>query len=406
VSLHIESLKERALGLWHEPPPEYPRIGSGYSVGQQIQREEQVDCLMQTTEGSVSELRTLPGQRRRDLSAARSRIQKSIVQLLHSFECVIDDEMERSFSEVTDEFIRRAHEFDRELTEEAMYQAARNVLIMNTLQMHLGRKVKLTPSVFAYSMLYPYTDNYLDSIGIGRRAKQDTGTRIRLRLAGISMTPRSHYERMIDRLVRMIEGEFDRRKYPSVFESLLAIHDAQSRSLKQQSRNRQLSDIELLDISFEKGGTSVLADGCLVAGKPAREEIGFFFQFGVLLQLIDDLQDVEEDLSHNQWTLVGATAQAGYLDDCTNRLIRFVPTVLEVAPLEQGQLRQLIERSCRLLILEAAACNPFRYSSGYLSVLEHQSPVRFDYLRSVKRRLREKSSAHPARTGILLGRAG
>jgi hypothetical protein len=255
-------------------------------------------------------------------------------------------------------------------------------------------------------MLYPYTDNYLDSVEIGRREKQDTNARIQRRLAGIRITPRSNREEMINRLVGMIEGEFDRDLHPLVYDSLLGIHSAQCRSVEQQSGNHGLSPDELFDISIEKGGTSVLADGCLVSGTAGREDLEFFFQFGVLLQLIDDLQDVQEDLSNNQRTMVGLMAQAGTIDEYTNRLLAFIATVLDSAPFKQERLRQLIERSCRLLVLEAAACNPCNFSQPYLIELEHQSPVQFDYLRAVKKRVREKYDNHPRRPAYVLGWVG
>jgi hypothetical protein len=91
--------------------------------------------------------------------------------MLHSFGCNIGAEMQESLSRVTDEFINEAYEFDPSLTEEAVYQASRNVMIMNTFQMHLGIKVALTPSIFSYSLLYPYTDNYLDAADVDEDCK-------------------------------------------------------------------------------------------------------------------------------------------------------------------------------------------------------------------------------------------
>lgn len=297
--------------------------------------------------------------------------------------------MEQSFSKVTDDFIRQAYDFDPAITEEAVYQASRNVMIMNTFQMHLGKEITLAPSVFAYSMLYPYTDNYLDAVDVDQQTKHDANRRMELRLRGLAGTPRNRNERMIDKLVGMIENEFDRRSYPLVYESLLAIHSAQSRSVAQQGTRCALSWDELLDVSIEKGGTSVLADGYLVAGDLTKEDAEFFFRFGVLLQLIDDLQDLQEDLCLSQRTVVGAEAEAGCLDGFTNRFMSYMARVLEPANQGQQRLYRLIERSCRLLVLEAVASNREFYSADYLLTMEQRSPVRFEYLRAVKRRLRE-----------------
>jgi len=345
---------------------------------------------MNQADNSATAFKATANEKKKRLIAVRGRVQKSIVQLLHSFDCVIDNEMEQSFSSVTDEFIRRAYDFDPTIGEEAVYQASRNVMIMNTFQMHLGKAVTLTPSVFAYSLLYPYTDNYLDAAEIDRQSKDDANNRLQLRLAGVPVTPKNCHERTINSLVGMIEAEFGRNEFPLVYESLLAIQSAQRRSVKQQDAACRLTPEELLDVSFEKGGASVLADGYLVAGCLARDDAEFFFRFGVLLQLIDDLQDIHEDLALGQRTLVGAAAAEGYLDDFTNRLLSYMSSVLEPSAQEQEKLYRLIERSCRLLILEAMASNYEIYSQAYLVTMERRSPVRFDYLRTVKKRLRER----------------
>ena len=51
----------------------------------------------------------------------------------------------------------------RRLRLDDLWQALRNVWIGNNLQMLLRRPVRLTRGLFAYSMLYPVTDNLLDA---------------------------------------------------------------------------------------------------------------------------------------------------------------------------------------------------------------------------------------------------
>jgi len=73
---------------------------------------------------------------------------------------------------ITHQFIRKVREFDNDIKLDKMVQALRNVWIMNILQVLFNIKVEYTPSVFAYSMLYPYTDNYLDNTEISFQDKQ------------------------------------------------------------------------------------------------------------------------------------------------------------------------------------------------------------------------------------------
>jgi hypothetical protein len=66
-------------------------------------------------------------------------------------------------------------------------------------------------------------------------------------------------------------------------------HRAQSKSLQQLCCNPAPHQIDVVGISFEKGGTSVLADGYLVAGSLTAAQPDWIFGFGVLTQLLDDL---------------------------------------------------------------------------------------------------------------------
>jgi len=393
----IQNLKDRSLRLWSETSSEFPDTDVRYSAGQQIQKEKNIDRLMQCMDDSTQVMKTSKDDKNGKSDEAKSQIQNSIIKLLHSFDCPIDDKMEKRFFKTTDDFIKRAYMFDPKISKEAVYQASRNVLIMNTFQMYLGKEITITPSVFAYSMLYPYTDNYVDAVEIDAGTKREANERLALRLMGISANGRNRHERTIHRLIEMIEREFDRNKYPDVFESLLAIHNAQCRSVLQQAGCDANSLDDLLDISVDKGGTSVFADGYLVAGDLSAEDAEFFFHFGVLLQLIDDLQDLKEDSLHSHRTLLGDAAKKEFLDHVTNRLFAFMAKMMRlVHPIrshEQRQIRELIERSCRLLILEAIACNYHYYSDAYLHAIERTSPVRFEYLSRVQKRMKENSPA-------------
>jgi len=375
--------------MWQSLPRAFFFNEQAYSGEDQISKEVELDRLVGDIDASAFEASASPLETKRRLKSVRSRVQKSIVPMLHSFGCNIGPEMQESLSRVTDEFISEAYDFDPSLTEEAVYQASRNVMIMNTFQMHLGIKVALTPSIFAYSLLYPYTDNYLDAADVDEDSKNEANKRLESRLCGFAQAPICRSEEFIDRLVGKIEGEFDRIQYPRVFQSLLAIHRAQVRSVSQQNAVFLPAQNELLDISIEKGGTSVLADGFLVAGDLSDAHMKFFFRFGVVLQLIDDLQDIEEDIAANQRTLVGDAVDCGTLEHFSDRLLSFLTLTLTTGCREERDLYQLIERSCRLLVLESIAANASYYNSAYLEHTERRSPVRFAYLSDLRRRLRQ-----------------
>ena len=62
------------------------------------------------------------------------------------------------FFRITGDFSRCAHVFACGILIDDLYQALRNVWIMMSFQVLFDRTVELTNSVFAYSMLYPFTD--------------------------------------------------------------------------------------------------------------------------------------------------------------------------------------------------------------------------------------------------------
>jgi hypothetical protein len=84
----------------------------------------------------------------------------------------------------TKDFIRKAGEFDKELSQNEIFQALRNVWVMLGLQSFFGKEIKITPSLLAYSLLYPYTDNLIDSPTISKSEKLEFCTRFALRLDG------------------------------------------------------------------------------------------------------------------------------------------------------------------------------------------------------------------------------
>ena len=73
------------------------------------------------------------------------------------------------FAELVEEFVRQARQFDPDISAADIYQAGRNAWSMNLMQYLMGVPVEVTPAVLAYSLLYPYSDNYLDDPGIPAR---------------------------------------------------------------------------------------------------------------------------------------------------------------------------------------------------------------------------------------------
>lgn len=343
------------------------------------------------------------------VSCGNGRLFRSLRELGTGILGIPDVLFSKECLDATRSFVPEAQRFDRRITPAALSQGLRNVWVMTCLQLLLGRRPAISPSVFAYSMLYPYTDNHLDQPGASAVEKERSCRRLGARLCGTMIEPSDEREVLVFRLIEMIEREFPRNLFPDVHSSLLAIHLAQWESVFQQGAFPP-TEREALRISVAKGGASVLADGWLISGRLEEDEADFIFGLGVMLQLLDDLQDTIEDSAAGRTTLFTRAAQAGPLDLIAERLRAFITRVLDAgrrpATTETLRIRQTIGRSCRLLIVRAAAESPSLFSEGYLVRAERASPVRLDFIRSrgaEARRLLKRNIGKIGDTALSLG---
>ena len=137
------------------------------------------------------------------------------------------------FIPVGTELARWTRRFDPAMTKTEIVQACRNAWTACGLQPLLGRTTELTPSILAYSLMYPYSDNYIDRADIPAAAKSEFSARFRERLRGDGPPP---LERTRGRAVdagRYGRGGVSAPPLPAGLRSMLAIHAAQERSIAQ-----------------------------------------------------------------------------------------------------------------------------------------------------------------------------
>jgi len=368
----------------------------GWESGQRFSREEQ----KRREKGYDDGLRAVEREARKNPRTRAERLgaQRRVVEVFPGFAAVALGLEGDAVALLTDGFLpvgtqlaRWARRFDPELTTQDLIQACRNAWTACGLQPLMGKAMRLTPSIVGYSLLYPYSDNYLDHLGISKAEKLEFSARFRERLRGNGAAARNRHEAAVWAMVELVEEEFPREEFPRVYECLLGIHQAQELSLAQVKGNLRFDERELLRISCAKGGTSVLADACLVRGWMTEEESLLGFEWGVLLQLGDDLQDVGEDLRHGAATLFTQAARRGErLDGLVMQLLNLSDRVagrMEGMPGGTAALKELLRMSWRNLILMAVAGAREFFSRGLLAELEESSPFRFDFLRSRQKRL-------------------
>jgi len=375
-----EDLVREALAEWEECSLGLPPFPETFSAAEQAAREARLEEFIKSVESD----RRRPPRSKSGRNALRERVTLAFERFAKAGLGLQDEHlallMDGGFSAIGTQMARQARRFDPSISPADIFQATRNAWTAAGLQVLLGREMRLTPAIFAYSMLYPYTDNYLDDAGVPSEEKRTFNARIKRRLSGEMIASNRAGEATLWRLFEVIESQYPRAEWPQVYESLLAIHQAQGNSLRQRASPPSLHGPGILKLSFEKGGASVLADGHLAAGSLSHEEAQFVFAWGALLQLVDDLQDLRPDRREGALTIFTHAAGRVPLDELTTRTLNFGRRVMrrmDQLPVRCQALKQMIQKSyTSLLIWSAGECCEL-YSREYLAELETHSPFRF-----------------------------
>jgi len=416
----VEREVARTAAAWHAcarlPLPPATR----YTPADQRRREAEYDRAMHTIERESDAVKHTRAGR----LAARERIlavfsQFATVALGLPTDAV--DLITGVFLPAGAEFARRSRQFDPELTMASIIQACRNAWTVCGLQPLLGEPAGITPSIVGYSLLYPYTDNYLDAAGTSPAAKREFCMRFRQRLRGETLTPAGAHERAVWALFEMVEGQYPRANNPQVFDSMLAIHQAQEESIAQLTKKSAGLNLprslrhgwirllrprlegapaagRILAISCAKGGTSVLADACLARGWVTAQESRLVFDWGALLQFGDDLQDVREDLRQGSATLfTRAIAEGLPLDALVRQLLNFSERVgAEMDEFAHGSpvLKNLLRTSWRSLIVGAIANEREFFTPEFVREIEVTAQFRFSFLAARHKRVSRRNGLY------------
>lgn len=401
VNTMIEKMKNKYMKLWWNTDKCFPVLGEEIGIKEKILREKHMNQFL---DDLFSHLKQCPESKEQ-----RANWKNTLWTMIKTFghhsgftEEEINGDFSKSLSIITNAFICEVKEFDHDIKLDKMVQALRNIWIMNILQVLFNIKVEYTPSVFAYSMLYPYTDNYLDNPEISFQDKEDLNKKFRLRLAGEKIESSNAYEEALFNFVGIIEGQYSRTCYKELYESLLCIHEAQCNSIAQQHVMTSPYERDVLGIATEKGGASVLADAYLVNGNLTGAQADFVFAFGALLQFCDDLQDVKEDLNNGDMTIFSVTSEKWPLDSITNALFDFSNKIMDDSYEESNKMKAFIKKNLVFLIYEAISQNHNRYSKEYIKKIEKQFPFRMNYTRKLYKKIRNKYSSFESIHGYLI----
>jgi hypothetical protein len=397
----------RLIEWWREADPAPPRYLPVHSPREQARREAHLDRYVDAVE---AELRATP-RTGPEQAAAEERLSSAFRvfarEALDFEERHLDLLLEGGFTGTGREMARAARLFDPSISTGDIFQASRNAWTANGLQLLLGLPARLTPSIFGYSMLYPCTDNFLDQPSVSTAEKHAFNQRFGARLSGEDLPPAGRHEEQAWALVSLIESQYGRLEFPEVFASLSAIQRAQVRSLE---LHRAAGEEDILEIGFEKGGASVLADAWLAGGTLTRQEAGFAFAWGVALQLGDDLQDVAADSRDGIRTVFTEAAAREPLDRVTSRCFGFGARVLQgldrIGAAAPVAIKELIRTSFFMLLTGAVGDARRLYSGAYVRDLERRSPFTFAFLEDRRRRFTRRRGILERLAGALACDAG
>jgi hypothetical protein len=291
----------------------------------------------------------------------------------------MDREETDAFVTELKEFLRKVRSFSPELALADIGQAIRNYIVyMMFKKLHLI-DTGFDLAGFGYSMLYPFTDNYIDNNSLSATDKIAFNRMIRDKIESRMVSPRSEHQKKTCRLLQYIGDLYPVNHDTPVSQLLLMMLDAQETSIRQQNRELPLTFQECLDISVYKGGISVLLDRVFVHKECTHEDIIFYLDFGFFLQLVDDLQDIREDSDLGASSIFTIDLRNSHEELTVNKLLHFLHKIMEGYTSENERLKQFLLMNSYLLIYSSVIRSKEFFSKEYLTELEQYLPVTCTY---------------------------
>lgn len=297
---------------------------------------------------------------------------------------VMDANIIDSFQIELMEFLRHVRIFAPELSFEGIGQATRNYIVYAMFKQMNDLKYGFNIACFGYSMLYPFTDNYIDSNQFSDSEKAEYNQIIRDKINGKMVHPNSDHQRKTCELLEAIESAYDRDCDSTIFALLTMILDAQKDSMRQQNAETRLTLDERLNISLYKGGVSVLIDQYFAKNEFSEEELNFYLSFGFFLQLVDDLQDIKEDYKQGNQTIFTLNLHCDETEKIVNRMLHFIYQITNSYQAANKAFLDFLQANCYQLVYLSLADSKEFFSKEYLDKIETFSLVTYPFLSNLK----------------------
>lgn len=383
---------EQIIPKWHSMPDTFPEFLQTFSKEEKYANEIFIDKIIPEIHKMLPVITQNPS--REQIENMKQKLHEILEKenILHIREH-ISKELFEEFEENTECFMERARAFDETLSIENIWQAMRNYLIYAIIVNLQDEHQNCRDTILGYSLLYPYTDNYIDEFHRKNTDKNFYNDLIRKTLLGEDIIPKNDYEEKTKTLLRLVLNHYsnDISKQKEASHLLLLMLEAQEKSILQIHHFgiKKLSAEEILRISTYKGGLSVLLDymfgidfdvTCI-----SPEELIFYLSFGLILQLADDLQDITEDKKKHSQTLMTICHHKKRLEATVNQLLHFTQTCITDFSPKNPQLHTFMLQNCQLMLLSAVAQNTKYFSKSYLEKIEPHLPFSISYMEHLQK---------------------
>lgn len=399
--LEINTVKENYLNTikneWLATSYSFPEFMYEVTIETKLQNEQ---YLLTVTNGFQKLLKSFPylqiGRKKWKLKMLKMLeevlYKEAVIGIHNSMDHLTID----AYQEEIKDFLRHVRKFAPDFSFSDIGQAIRNYIVYIMFKEIKQKNTGFSTACFGYSMLYPFTDNYIDSKEYSIEQKIEYNQIIRDKIEGKEIHPKSLHHIKTCELLQAIESEYPRDKDSTIFTLLLMMLQAQEDSIRQQYKENWqkdslaviksclLTEEERLDISQFKGGISVLIDRFFVKSEVTEEDMIFYLGFGFFLQLADDLQDIKEDSEQGYQTIFTIDLSCEQEEKIVNRLLHFVHRILEAYPVENNIFKNFILSSCYQLIYSSVIGSKEFFSKEYLSKLENFLPVTYPFLENLK----------------------
>lgn len=376
--------------IWEKQPDRFPDfIQENRFVFPKIdapQKKENEALVQEFSRKTQKKLRQKPKSKEAQ-NALEQELEQDLMDFLSREKILsLSEWMDRglfdAFKREAKHFTNRVRAFDEALRPAQIWQALRNYLIYAMIVNMQGEEQNAGNPILAYSLLYPYTDNYIDDDRISKQEKERYNRMIALKLRKEAAAPQNALEEKTCRLLDMILEAYDGSRQDKIAATLLRLLEAQNCSIRQQKTD--ITEAQILEISIRKGSASVLADYLFAATNWTAYEEDFYLKFGFLLQLVDDLQDIEEDRKSGSHTLMTRAMQRQKLEQYTNRLLWFSWNVIRTFEPVNPELKGFVLKYCVEITLLTAAADQQFFPREYLKALEPYLPFSVDFLQRMK----------------------